>query len=1174
MKRNDEFIEKRLGGPDSVWNKLQYDRDGIIEASAGTGKTYALQSIVLKLVADKKDPVDVKNILLVTFTEKAAGELKDRIRDILSEAGLLSSDFDETMICTIHSFCREILSEYAFENRVPMQMEIGGANGDLIHSAVRTALMGDDFKARYGEAYDAYMDAAELFSTDDLVTAVENALGECAKLDQAPPTPQHLDDGMRRGFAEMASSTILDFNGITVNARAKEGFDNACASIAAAKEDLASADFAAFARAVKECAANFKKMNPSVNGRGRGTRLFDVRPELKSFAEALSNVQAVISSQMVADLASFSWPVFKHLKDEAAMLTFDDLVTKAYRVIEDEARRETEGKRSALMDSIRRRYRIALVDEFQDTNERQWTIFRSLFSSRVNRIEGDGASHPKQGFLLVVGDPKQSIYSFQGADVATYLAAKGRITKGEGTQPQQSLDKTFRSCKALVESFKNMFGENSGWFSGMEEGGETIDYPEVGYPDGNERFLDLEDMTGRSAVTLLESLPRQLPDIESNRGAPGYGNMSMCLPIFMRNAAREMKRLCSLPVAYRTRDSKTGELTDRRIRYGDMCVLVRGNAGAKIVKRALAEMGIPYSHYKERGIYGSVEAEALIAFFDFLSAPERSGNLAALLVTPLFNIHPSELEAWLASGDKQLAGLVERWQELSAQRSWIALFESVMNDTALAHPAPNDYEYDRRWTACRQILDRLLAEKGRSALVPNDFAELLRAWRKDDQRAGEDGALRQKENEGDSVQIMTMHASKGLEFKAVFIASGFSKPKDGDSLEEKRLYYVALTRAEHKLYLPWTQWDRHLRVNEEERGLGSSGSPLLGDGFLSRAILTSFAAEGKNAGKETVSLPAETMVDFSEKGDGASKQKGMRTPQVYDIGYLKHLRLQWDSFSSLCRHDATDKVVPSVENETDEMSDGRLPAQTPVATLLPRNNVSGNVFHEIMETLCGTDEAAGGTGFAIGAMPLDEVLADSGPLMSLVRRTMRRNVLGNQESGGDSTERSLARMVWRALNTCIEIGERKIYLKDIKYANRLAEVEFVIDEASVLDANTPRIGDIVRDGAFNGKIDLLIRPDGKDGPVYVLDWKTNTLADYGKASVEAAMAAAGYPLQFKLYSLAVARWLGREALAGVAYLFVRGGEHGDKSGVYARTIDEKALECCRQSVLGAVSSGK
>ena len=1170
MNRDDDFITKRLGGAGSVWNRLQYDRDGIIEASAGTGKTYALQSIVLKLVSDRKEPVDIRNILLVTFSEKAAGELKDRIREILSAAGCLSSDFDETTICTIHSFCREILSEYAFENRLPMQMEIGGSNADIIRRAVRTALTDGDFKSRYAETYGGFMEAAGFSSTDDLVAAVEKTLGECARSDEPPPAPRLLDDAARRDLAEAASRVGLDFSGITVNGRGRESFEKACASVAAAIGDLASDDFAMFARAVRGCVAGFAKMNPQVNGHDRGRRLFDIRPELNAFAEALADVHELLAAQMRDDLASLAWPVYRRLKDEACMLTFDDLVTKAYRVIEAEARKESEGMRSSLMDSIRRRYRIALVDEFQDTSEKQWTIFRSLFSSSVNRIDGAGAPNPKQGFLLVVGDPKQSIYSFQGADVATYLDAKRRITQGEGTQPQQSLDKTFRSCEALVESFKNMFGDASGWFSAMKEGGEKIEYPEVGYPDGNERFLDLEDMTGRGAVTLLESLPRRLPDIERNNGSPGYGNTSMCLPVFMRNAAREMKRLRSLPVAYRTRDGKTGKMVDSGIRYGDMCVLVRGGEGAKTAKRALAEAGIPYSHYKERGIYGSLEAEALTAFFDFLSAPGRSGNLAALLMTPLFNVHPSELELWLASGDRRLASLVERWLKLARQRSWVALFESVMNDTALAHPLPDDYEYDRRWTVCRQILDRLLVEGGNLALVPDDFAALLRTWRKEDRDSGENGALRQKESEGDSVQIMTMHASKGLEFKAVFIASGLSKPKSDDSLEEeKRLYYVALTRAEHKLYLPWTRWDRHLRKGVEERGLGSMGSPLLGDGFLARAILASFAAEGREPGDATVSLASDGNGDLGENG-GLDLKSGRAAP-IYDIGSLKHLRLQWDSFSSLSRWDSAESVAPAVENDSDETPAGVLPLQKPGATLLPRNNISGNVFHEIMETLCAMDEKKGEAGFGVGAVPLDEALADGGQLMDVVRRAMRRNALDNQDGGGDSTELTLARMAWRALNTSIEIGGREIFLKDVRSADRLAEVEFVVDEAAVLGADAPRVGDAVRDGVFNGKIDLLIRPDGEGGPVYILDWKTNSLADYGRPGVESAMEAAGYPLQFKLYSLAVARWLGRDALAGIVYLFVRGGEHGSRSGVYARIMDDRALEDCRLGVLEAVS---
>ena len=148
MSEAKKVIKERLGERDAqgrysdkryVCNNIEYDKDAIIEASAGTGKTYTLQSIVLKLLVEKKIE-SVKNLLLVTYTEKAAGELKDRIRSVLEEADCLPPDFDEVTICTIHSFCRELLTEYAFENRVPMEVEIGGTVPPELYKAVAEVL--------------------------------------------------------------------------------------------------------------------------------------------------------------------------------------------------------------------------------------------------------------------------------------------------------------------------------------------------------------------------------------------------------------------------------------------------------------------------------------------------------------------------------------------------------------------------------------------------------------------------------------------------------------------------------------------------------------------------------------------------------------------------------------------------------------------------------------------------------------------------------------------------------------------------------------------------------------------------------------------------------------------------------------------------------------------------
>jgi ATP-dependent exoDNAse (exonuclease V) beta subunit len=223
-----------------------------------------------------------------------------------------------------------------------------------------------------------------------------------------------------------------------------------------------------------------------------------------------------------------------------------------------------------------------------------------------------------------------------------------------------------------------------------------------------------------------------------------------------------------------------------------------------------------------------------------------------------------------------------------------------------------------------------------------------------------------------------------------------------------------------------------------------------------------------------------------------------------------------------------------------------------------------------METLCGNDDAAGGIGFAIGKRTLDEALSDES-FTEIVRRAMRKNAIGNQMVDGDSTERTLMRMVWNALNTALTIGGRTFFLKDIPPADRRAEIGFVLDEKVVLGADLPPLGGRPRDGVFNGSIDLLVRPDGAGGRVYIVDWKTNTLDDYDEKSVTAAMEAAGYPLQFRLYSLAASRWLGEDALAGVAYLFVRGGECRDgRSGVYAHAADAAFMADCRTAVRAAL----
>ena len=341
------------------------------------------------------------------------------------------------------------------------------------------------------------------------------------------------------------------------------------------------------------------------------------------------------------------------------------------------------------------------------------------------------------------------------------------------------------------------------------------------------------------------------------------------------------------------------------------------------------------------------------------------------------------------------------------------------------------------------------------------------------------------------------------------------------------------------------------------------------NGFLGKAIQVYFKDM-----RDEAFAPERTL-------EGEVNKVGARVPRALDhsrrvtppkdcgiaIPGLKGRRVKWDSFSSLQKHSSAIALeIPIVAAGQEIVAEGGASHETEpqdrtvkADTLLPRNNVSGNVFHEIMETLCKNDKARGEVDFETACN--DGMEKDGSALMALIRQTMRRNLLANREKGGTSTEKTLLRMVQNALKTKIVIGSTPEFkLKEVPKEDRLAEVEFVASENDLLDLPTKR------EGALNGKVDLLVRRGDK---VFILDWKTNSLTDYTDSDViKAAMDEAGYHLQYQLYSLATSAWVRNcgLTLAGAAYLFVRGGEAGTESGVFAKGYDVTSVENFRTGI--------
>ncbi len=1203
--------EKRWTDKRYVWNQLDYGRDAIIEASAGTGKTYALESIVVKLIREKG--YSPREILLVTFTEKAAAELKNRVREALEKEGCLPPDFDETTICTIHSFCRQLLTEFAFENGVPMQCDIGGDGAALARRAILDALKGSDFKALCPDGLSAALKAAGMESVDKLVEEVGKKIGKTAPdewREELDVAVGNAAPAVRKAHAELVALGVGNVGKYIVDnaqfwnskpatfyAWLEKNFDNlARPTEADFADELASCPVP---NNLEDLDSTIRKWNHiSVMNGKQGGKLFNSIPNcrkpIENLGAALKKMGKAASrknqKELAIELLNLAIPLFEEFKKAAALLPFDDMVESASEVVRKKpGTPEAADAQASFFNAIRAHWRVALVDEFQDTDQSQWDIFRILFSQAVNKVEGG-----KPGFLIVVGDPKQAIYSFRGADVRVYGKAKAEVLDAGGQE--LSLPETFRAKPALVDAFNGLFAGE--WFA-AGAAGDGIPYKAVRYPeDGNEKFGDRKDENGNRVhglveeaepdpVRLLESMPGRLKDNVPESG--GFGNVSVCLPVFMERAAQEMERLHALDPAYKMLD-KEGNPKSHRFRYRDMCVLVKANRDAIMVRRVLARHGIPYGQYKQRGLFDSPEAEGVQALLDYLEKPTDAGNRTALLVSPIFGIEPARLPQFATF--PAFDAFVEALRKFADKRKWNELFEKAMSDpcTALASPGADIHAFNRSRTAVRQIFDLLLAKRGRLARTVADFSATLRAWRRKDDSAGEDGELFGKDSGADRVQIMTMHAAKGLQFPVVFVAAGFSAPFNKKKTPEdeqpalreeaRRLFYVALTRAEHRIYLPWS-------ARAWGTGIGSDGSPLLArseHGFLGQAIQSWFDTEEKRANafpKETETSAATSQADSVKPETAAPVGDAVRMSdddreKLAGLKWNKSFRLQWDSFTSMHRKKDGSKndkpPSPEVAPGSGAPRTGDEPEEEPETTdtnsLLPGGNICGNVFHETMEALCKNDEDEGQVGFTNARDPDKEE-----ELLGLIREKMRGNSVKDVEEGGDSTAKAFLRMVRHALDIPLDFGGCRFRLREIRHKDRLAETAFVCSEPVVLDRVLP----YNREGAFNGAIDLLVRRTDENGvkKVFIIDWKTNSLTKYddpskrsGRTHVEAAMEDSGYHLQYKLYALAADAWLkGRdETLAGVAYFFVRAFLQGVKDDVFSTPVDDAVIEQFRAEV--------
>ena len=795
--------------------------------------------------------------------------------------------------------------------------------------------------------------------------------------------------------------------------------------------------------------------------------------------------------------------VLARAKRERGLYDFDDMLS-----LVDQALRGARG--DALAVAMRTRWRFALMDEFQDTDETQWSIFRRAFFER-----GDPAST-----LYLVGDPKQSIYRFRGADVHTYLRARAEVEAAGGACVP--LEKNYRATRALVEATNTIFDA---------DGIDPVFTGDVGCPPVG---------CGRPARTLVDGSGREVTPVHVYRFADRVDHAKLGALI-----AREVRAI--------TDPARPWRFDGRGLAHGDVFVLTRTGREGQTVGAALRAAGVPIAFFKQDGLFQTDEAREIHTLLSAIDAPhDRARKLAAWL-TPFFGLGLEALERLRdVPASHPLVARLNVWKALADDRDFERLFESIVAMSGIVRREIFFADGERELTNYMHVFELLLEHAGRTRATLRELVLALSGLIERKRMPLDiEGNVQRLESDRRAVQIMTIHKAKGLEAPVVFVAGGFSGMRadtvrvyhqDGRRLawvgapmaagvddlvqneerqEEERLMYVALTRAMGRMYLPCVLGKSGQRgpyevVNPRIRSIVGLGDPAFSIEEVATERLHAVTTPGTSIDWEPPpalvhARPAETR--YAELREG--RAGALVTSYTRMQGSRSLAR------SPFAERGAEDRRAEKSADVVDSAPQGTLRGA----------RTSGIFLHEVLECvpLASFGESRDFDPWrarADVAALFDEAIA--------VHRV-------------DPSQREHAeRLVWTAYATPVELADGRRLAGFAATARAVREMDFVFP---IPERDHPRLDDAparpvrVGRGYVRGQIDLAVEDAGV---TYFVDWKSDTLAGYAPDALVRHVEQ-HYEQQVILYVLAVVKLLGVRSrkdydgrFGGLAYCFLRG----------------------------------
>ncbi|WP_244930880.1 UvrD-helicase domain-containing protein [Nocardioides sp. W7] len=1068
----------------------------VLEASAGTGKTYTLAALVTRYVAEGRATLD--EMLLITFGRAASQELRERVRDQLLVAAEALADPDV----------------------------LGDDADELLRHLVTGSV--EELSARRDRLRDALagFDAATIATTHQFCQLVLRSLGVAGDTDAGVTLVESLDELV----TEVVDDLYLQRFG---NEQEKPAVSRAEALLLA-----------------REVVANPRA----------------VLTPLDPPAGSTAAVRYAFAADVLAEL--------ERRKRRLGVLGFDDLLGRLAVAL--------EGEDAPARVRMRQRWRIVMVDEFQDTDPVQWDVIERAFVGHTT--------------VVLIGDPKQAIYAFRGGDISTYLRAAGQADH------HRTLATNWRSDRPLVERLQ-----------------KVLQGAALGHPDIVVRPVEAQRSGQRLAGAPVDDPFRLRVVTREKFGLQGTRTIAMdeLRPFVAADLAADVKRLLASGASY----------DGRPLVASDIAVIVEAHKDARVCRDALAEAGVPAVYTGDSDVFASQAAADWLCLLEAFEQPHRSGLVRAAASTMFFGKSAADLAA---GGDRltdQVADTLRQWADHVRERGIAVVLEAALV-AGLAERVLTWRGGERHMTDLAHVGQLLHETAHRDRLGLPALLDWLRT--QCDERGGAGERNRRLDSDAAAVQIMTVWVSKGLQYPLVYLPFAFNrylpqrevvlyhhdderrldiggKSQPGFRTIEARgraemagddirLTYVALTRAQSQVVAWWApSWDEPnggLSRLLRGRGPGQAEVPDRCEDKVEDVAALTQLRRWESVGGPSIEQALLVAAEETPPGSPPTALGVRRFDRSIDLAWRR------TSYSGLIRAAEELRGVTS-EPEVgvlDDEADGPLPvAPTPT----PGETVGGLVSPM-------ADLPAGATFGSLVHGVLEHADPHAPDLVAeLAARVREQLAWWPVEAGVDDLASGLVPLHRTPLGPLAP----GLTLGDVGLGDRLRELDFEIPLAGGDHATGPRvvladIGALLRRhlpagdpllpysdrltgpglaeeslrGYLTGSIDVVLRVPGEDGSRYlVVDYKTNRLGtpdapltsdDYRRDQLTAAMLHSDYPLQALLYTVVVHRYLrwrqpGYDPaihLGGVLYLYVRGMcgpetplDDGHPAGVFSWT---------------------